>query len=63
MHLFYCFSCSEKYRDFVEVSDKINVMKELAKNITNRINVVSSALTSLNINFEERRLSDNHKNS
>lgn len=53
----------EKYRDFVEVSDKISIMNELAKNITNRINVVSSALTSLNINFEETRLSDDHKNS
>lgn len=47
----------EKYRDFIEVADRINLMNGLAKGITDRIQNISSSLTNLDLNLEDDRIS------
>ncbi|XP_065224601.1 conserved oligomeric Golgi complex subunit 1 [Planococcus citri] len=47
----------EKYRDFIEVADRINLMNGLSKSIADRIQNISSSLTSLDLNLEDDHIS------
>ncbi len=44
----------EKYRDFMEIIDKISLMNDLADNFTSRIDGVSSDITTLNSNIQNK---------